>query len=139
MTSDGAKRQLSAVFIPDESKKRRGFRGARCELPSGQIVEVSRRRTPVFDLARELDRLGYGEWLLQMFTPTGTPSLRGKIWVMAGLTVEESDRDGLRLRPYRPFSPGRVRTDAREASDPIPEAQTTKPRVMEHNYKRRVS
>ena len=29
---------LRAVFVPDESKKRRGFTGARCELPNGLVV-----------------------------------------------------------------------------------------------------
>ena len=27
---------------------------------------------------------------------------------LAGLRIEESDKDGLRLRAYRPFPPGRV-------------------------------
>jgi len=75
-------------------------------LPSGQVVETLGRRTPLYDLARKLDELGFGDWKLQAYTPTGTPSLRGKVSVMAGLAVEESDRGGLKLRKYRPFSGG---------------------------------
>ncbi len=61
------------------------------------------KRPPFYDLCREVDRLGYGDWKLQAYTPTGTPSLRGKVSVMAGLMVEESDRGGLKRRKYRPF------------------------------------
>ena len=42
---------LRAVFVPDESKKRRGLTGARCELPNGLVVEKKGRRTPLYDLA----------------------------------------------------------------------------------------
>jgi hypothetical protein len=35
---------------------------------------------------------------------------------MAELTVKESDRDGLRLRKYRPFQPGRLAVEREEAS-----------------------
>ena len=38
--------------------------------------------------------------------PTGTPSLSGVVSTMAGLTVEETDRNGLRLRRFREH-PGR--------------------------------
>ncbi len=69
---------LRAVFVADDSKKRRGFTGARCELPNGQVVETRGRRTPLYDLARKLEELGFGDWKLQAYTPTGTPSLRGK-------------------------------------------------------------
>ena len=58
---------------------------------------------PLYTLARELDARGYGDFRLQAYTPTGTPSLRGLVSVMAGLTVEETDRDGLRLRRFRSF------------------------------------
>ncbi len=112
---------LSAVFLheaPDRpgTKPPREFNGCRCTLPNGAVVEVRRRRLPLYDLARELDQRGYGYWLLQVFTPTGTPSLRGLVKVMAELTVEESDRDGLRLRKYRPFQPGRLASEREEAS-----------------------
>ena len=63
-------------------------------------VEVT-NRVPLYALARKLEAMGYGDCLLQAYTPTGTPSLRGLVSVMAGLTVEETDRDGLRLRPFR--------------------------------------
>ena len=60
-------------------------------------------RVPLYTLARELAAKGYGDHRLQSYTPTGTPSLRGLVSVMAGLTVEETDRDGLRLRRFRSF------------------------------------
>ncbi len=108
---------LSAVFVADDSKKRRGFTGARCELPNGQVVETRGRRTPLYDLARKL----------QAYTPTGTPSLRGKVSVMAGLMVEESDKGGLRLRKYRPFSLGGRVTESdlgSEGTQPPEKAET---------------
>ena len=116
-----AAERLSAVFLcepPDKAgrKRSREFNGARCVLSTGQIVEVHRRRAPLYDLARELDQRGYGDSLLQVFTPTGTPSLRELVKVMAELTVEESDRDGLRLRKFRPFQPGRLAVEREEAS-----------------------
>ncbi len=104
---------LRAVFIADESQNRKGFTGARCELPNGQVVETRGRRTPLYDLARKLDELGFGDWKLQAYTPTGTKSLRGKVSVMAGLMVEESDKGGLKLRKYRPF-PGGGRATQRD-------------------------
>ncbi len=95
---------VKAVFLTDD--RLRLFAGARCELLTGEVVEVAGRRTPFYDLARELDARGYGECHLQIRTPTGTPSLRGLVKVMAGLTVEETDKGGLRLRNYRPFPLG---------------------------------
>ncbi len=95
---------LHAVFIADE----RGFTGARCVLPTGDVVELRHKRTPFFALCRELDVLGYGDCRIEISTPTGTPSIRGKVSTLAGLSIEESDKDGLRLRAYRPFPPGRV-------------------------------
>ncbi len=70
-------------------------------LPTGDVVELHHRRTPLYDLARELEKRGYGNCRLESFTPTGTPSLRGLVKVMAGLTVEEGPH-GLRCRKYRP-------------------------------------
>jgi hypothetical protein len=71
---------------------------------------------PLYDLAHELDQRGYGDSLLQAFTPAGTPSLRGLVKVMAELTVEESDRGGLRLRKFRPFQPGRLAVEREQLS-----------------------
>ncbi len=48
---------LRAVFVADE----RAFTGARCELPLGEVVEVTGRKTPFFALCRELDKRGYGD------------------------------------------------------------------------------
>ena len=73
---------------------------ASCTLPSGETVTVT-HRVPLYTLARELAAKGYGDYRLQAYTPTGTPSLRGLVSTMAELTVEETDRDGLRLRRFR--------------------------------------
>ncbi len=96
---DGAP-TLHAVFIADERPAYLGlYTGARCVLPTGDVVELRHRRTPLYDLARELEKRGYGEWRLESFTPTGTPSLRGLVKVMAGLTVEEGP-SGLKRRKF---------------------------------------
>ena len=59
---------------------------------------MRRRRTPLYDLARKLEALGYGEHGLQAFTPKGVTSLGGPVRTMAGLAVEKSDKSGLKLR-----------------------------------------
>ncbi len=96
---------LKAIFIPDA---RDMLTGARCELPSGEVVEVKARNTPFFALCRELDKRGYGDCRIEISTPQGTPSMRGKVSALAGLRIEESDKDGLRLRAYTPFPPAGV-------------------------------
>ena len=101
--NDGAA-TLRAVFLCEDGD----YRGARCELPTGETVEVHGRRTPFFAICRELDARGYGDCRIEISTPAGTPSMRGKVSTLAGLSIEESDKDGLRLRAYRPFPPGRV-------------------------------
>ncbi len=69
---------LHAVFIADERPAYLGLlTGARCVPPTGDVVELRHRRTPLYDLARELQTQGYGDCRLESFTPTGTPSLRG--------------------------------------------------------------
>ncbi len=93
---------LRATFIPDAGDM---LTGARCELPSGEVVEVKGRHTPLYDLARELEAQGYGDWKLQAYTPTGTPSLHGLVKVMAELTVKEG-RHGPELRKFRPTKAG---------------------------------
>ena len=50
---DAGASTLHAVFIADE----RGFTGARCVLPTGEVIEVCHRRTPFFAICRELDAL----------------------------------------------------------------------------------
>ncbi len=96
---------LSATFFPDA---RDMLTGARCELPSGKVVEVKARNTPLFALCRILDKRGYGDCRIEISTPQGTPSMRGKVSTLAGLRIEESDKDGLRLRAYTPFPPAGV-------------------------------
>ena len=95
---------------------------ASCTLPTGETVRVS-HRVPLFTLARELDARGYGDYRLQAYTPTGTPSLRGLVSVMAGLTVEETDKAGLRLRRFRHFPRGAISFGAGAPlqRDPAPE------------------
>ncbi len=112
----GAAAVLRAVFVADERTSHLGlYTGARCELPTGEIVDVKGRRTPLYDLARELEKRGCGNCCLQAYTPTGTPSLRGLVKVMAGLTVEEGPC-GLRRRKYGPAKGGEGALDAREPS-----------------------
>ena len=107
---------LRAVFVADDSEKRRGFTGARCELPNGQVVETKGQRSPLYALARQLEALGFGDWKLQAYTPTGTPSLRGKVSVMAGMAVTERDKAGLRLEKYKPFEgPAKLRGGPQDA------------------------
>ena len=96
---------LRAIFIPDA---RVLFTGACCELPSGEVVEVKACNTPLFALCRILDKRGYGDCRIEISTPEGTPSLRGKVSALARLRIEESDKDGLRLRAYTPFPPAGV-------------------------------
>ncbi len=95
---------LSAVFIEDERKAYKGLlTGARCQLPTGEVVEVLEHKTPFYDLCRKLDRLGYGDRRIEINTPWGTPSMRAVVSVAAGLMVVEYNRDGIRLEPHRPF------------------------------------
>ncbi len=110
----GAAAVLGAVFVADERTSHLGlYTGARCELPTGEFVEVKGRRTPLYDLARELEARGYGDHRLQAFIPTGTPSLRGLVKVMAGMTVNEGSH-GLKRRKYRPAKACESAADARE-------------------------
>ncbi len=103
---------LHAVFIADERPAYLGlYTGARCVLPTGDVVELRHRHTPLYDLARELQTQGYGDCRLESFTPAGTPSLRGLVKVMAGLTVEEGPH-GLRCRKYRPARGGESAVDS---------------------------
>ena len=120
---------LRAVFLVDD--KLGLYLGARCELPTGELVEVVNRRTPFYDLARALDEMGYGDWHLQIYTPQGTPSLSGLVSKMVKLTVEESDRDGLRLRKYRPFPPGRSLTDAQVGPEGTQTPESEEKRVSD--------
>ncbi len=95
---------LRAVFLCEDGD----YRGARCVLPTGETVEVRHKRMPFFSLCRKLEKCGYGDCRIEISTPQGTPSMRGKVSTLAGLSIEESDKDGLRLRVYRPFPLGRV-------------------------------
>ncbi len=99
--NDGAA-TLGAVFLCE----RGDYRGARCELPTGEVVEVHGRRTPFFAICRELDKRGYGDCRIEISTPAGTPSMRAVVRVAAGLTIKERDRGGLRLERFQKF-PGR--------------------------------
>ena len=109
---------LAAIFVLG---KRGLYTGVRCTLPNGMVVETRDRRTPLYDLARMLNELGFSDWTLRSFTPEGTPSLNGKVSVMAGLMVTERDRGGLRLERFQKF-PGRsVQSDGgSEGTQPPP-------------------
>ncbi len=100
---------LRAVFRCEDGD----YRGARCELPTGETVEVHGRRTPFFALCRELAARGYGDCRIEISTPAGTPSMRAVVRVAAGLTIKERDRGGLRLECFQEF-PG-PSVDAQEA------------------------
>ena len=83
---------LHATFIPDDRKSYSGlYTGARCQLPTGEVVEVHRRRTPFYDLCREIDKRGYGERRVQIFTPNGTPSLSCEVHGVAIVTAVRRD------------------------------------------------
>ncbi len=120
---------LKAIFISDA---RDLLTGARCELPSGEMVEVKGRRTPLFALCRELDKRGYGDCRIEIFTPKGTPSMRGKVTALAGLTVKERDKDGLRLEKYQPFPPPCPLTDAREPLSGVRAPENEETRLASH-------
>ena len=116
---------LSAVFVADERKAYLDLlTGARCRLPTAEIIEVIHRKTPLYDLCRELDRLGYGDHRIEISTPTGTPSMRAGVSVAAGLRVSEDDQSGLRLRRYRPFPPAGLPQERDEAAGPSRVSQT---------------
>ena len=104
-------KSLRAVFMTDD--RSRIFMGARCELPTGEVVEV-RREPPFYNLARELDARGYADWNLEIYTPEGQRSMSGRIADLAEWTVEESSRRGLRLRRYRPYPWGGRLAERRE-------------------------
>ena len=112
-------KSLRADFLTDD--RLRLFTGARCELPTGEIVEVTGRRTPFYDLARELDARGWGEWDLQVYTPTGTPSLRGRVKDLAGLTVTERSKGGSRVEAFQKFRGWPV-----QRQEPVPGARSTR-------------
>ncbi len=59
---------LHAVFLCEDGD----YRDARCELPTGETVEVHGRRTPFFAICRELDARGYGDCRIEISTPAGT-------------------------------------------------------------------
>ncbi len=98
---------LSAVF---------NGAGERCELPTGEVVEVLGRKTPFYALCRELDRLGYGDHRIEISTPAGTPSMRAVVSVAAGLAISERDDRGLRMEKFRPFPGTRSAPGTRSGS-----------------------
>ena len=124
---------LRAQFIADERKAFLGLlTGARCELPTGEVVEVLEHKQPFYDLCRELDRLGYGNHRIEISTPSGTPSMRAVVKVAAGLMVVERAGSRMRLEPYsRPKRP--VKPQQRdEAVEGIHTPQTTPARAPAH-------
>ena len=52
-----------------------------------------------------VDDLGYGAWLLQSVTPSGTRSLRGLVSTLAGFTITERSATGLRREVFKPLDP----------------------------------
>ncbi len=123
---------IRSNFISDERASHLGlFTGARCELPSGEVVEVKGRKTPFFALCRELDKRGSGDSRIEISTPEGTPSMRGLVKAMAGLRIEESDRGGLQQRKFEPF-PGAGAAKERDlGSEGIQTPENEEKRVSE--------
>ncbi len=71
---------LRAVFIADERPAYLGLLTGACGvLPTGDVVELHHRRTPLYDLARELEKRGYGDCRIEISTPAGTPSMRAVV------------------------------------------------------------
>ncbi len=129
ISEDDRAATLRALVIADERPAYLGLlTGARSDLPTGPAVEVRHRRTPFFAICRELDKLGYGNCRIEISTPAGTPSMRGKVSTLAGLRIEESDKGGLRLRAYRPFPPARIahERDLRPEGTRTPENEKTR-------------
>ncbi len=123
---------LSAVFIEDERKAYEGLlTGARCQLPTGEVVEVVHRKTPLYDLCRELDRLGYGDHRIEISTPWGTSSMRGRVGVLAGLMVVERAGSRMRLEPYGPVNVPLKPQERDEAAEPSRVSQTTPSRCTD--------
>ncbi len=120
---------LKAIFIPDA---RDMFTGARCELPSGEVVEVKARNTPFFALCRELEARGYGDCRIEISTPTGTPSMRAAVGMAAGLAISERDGRGLRLEKYRPFPVRGRLTEAQVAPLGSLAPETVETRLASH-------
>ncbi len=54
--------------------------------------------------------------------------MRGTVSALAGLRIEESDKDGLRLRAYSPFPPARVGRERDLGPEGIPKGGTGKRR-----------
>ncbi len=52
---------------------------------------------------RDIHACGYGDCRIEISTPAGTPSMRGKVSTLARLRIEESDRGGLKQRKFEPF------------------------------------
>ena len=86
------------------------------QLDAPQVIGTP---SPFFDLARELDARGYGNRLLQVYTPTGTPSLRGKVSTLATLAITESDKGGLRFRKFTSFPPRGASKESEEGSEGV--------------------
>ena len=73
------------------------------EVAGEKIVTSS--RTPFCDAARVLldRRADSNSWLILRHAGSDTDCLRGKVGVIAKITVAEGDRDAPRFRPWRPF------------------------------------
>ena len=123
---------LHAAFLADERPAYLGlYTGARCVLPTGGVIEVHGRRTPFFAICRKLEALGWGENRIEISTLQGTQSMRGKVSTLAGLRIEESDKNGLRLRAYRPFPPARVAKERNLGPEGTQTPENGKTRVSE--------
>ena len=100
-------------------------RGRFTALSDGRVLAES--YTPVFEAARVLQDEGVsGDEVLEVrHEGSSVVSMRITVATAAVLTVEESDRDGLRVRRYRPMpsAPGRGDRTA-VFSGPMPQHNT---------------
>jgi hypothetical protein len=74
------------------------------QLDTGEIL-IASARTPVFDACRALLRRGMDPGTLLKARHAGSATIAYRVTVGDGakLTVKETDRDGPRIVPWRPF------------------------------------
>ena len=87
-------------------------------IVNGELVVWS-SRTPLFDAARAL--LGRGvdsnSWLILRHAGSDTDCLRGKVGILAKLTVKQPDRGRIHLARYVPLVSSPVPSHTRQRSE----------------------
>jgi hypothetical protein len=92
----------------------------------GNEVLVTNSRTPFLDAARVLQFRGVdsNSWLIGRHAESDVDAVRGKVGILARLTVAEGDRDVPRFRAWKPMR-------LREGSAPVASAGDSDVPVME--------